>query len=66
MRAHLTKGFADMKKISVAEVQAAMLNQEEIVARLEADRRHFAGALAESMNEVTMLRIRYNDFDEKE
>jgi len=66
MRAHLTKGFAEMKKTSSAEVQAAILNQEEVVARLEVDKRHFAGALAESMNDVTTLRNRYSDFEEKE
>ncbi|MFM7990099.1 MAG: hypothetical protein ACKPKO_63370, partial [Candidatus Fonsibacter sp.] len=66
MRAHLTRGFAEMKKTSSAEVQAAMLNQAEMVARLEVDKQHFAEALAESMNEVTMLRNCYNDFEENE
>jgi len=66
MRAHLTNGFVEMKRTSAAEVQAAMLSQAEMVARLEADQRHFAGALAESMNEVTMPRNRYHDFEEKE
>ncbi|MFM7982182.1 MAG: hypothetical protein ACKPKO_22970, partial [Candidatus Fonsibacter sp.] len=66
MRAHLTHGFVAVKKTIAAEVQAAMLCQAEMVARLEADRRHFARALAESMNEVTMPRNRYNDLEKNE
>ncbi|MFM7984509.1 MAG: hypothetical protein ACKPKO_34805, partial [Candidatus Fonsibacter sp.] len=66
MKLHLTTGFGDLKKSHLAECQSMRAERDEIVARLEADRQHFVKALAESMNEVTQLRNRHDDFEGEE
>ncbi|MFM7983580.1 MAG: hypothetical protein ACKPKO_30070, partial [Candidatus Fonsibacter sp.] len=50
LKLHLTKGFGDLRKSHVAEVQSLKVERDETVARLEVDRQHFVKALAESMN----------------
>ncbi|MFM7987446.1 MAG: hypothetical protein ACKPKO_49850, partial [Candidatus Fonsibacter sp.] len=66
LKLHLTKGFGDLKKSHVAEIHSLKIERDETVARLEADRQHFVKALVESMNEITQLRNRHNDFYEED
>ncbi|MFM7985355.1 MAG: hypothetical protein ACKPKO_39185 [Candidatus Fonsibacter sp.] len=63
---HLMRGFGELKKTHVAEIQTIKLERDETVARLEVDRQHFAKLLAESMNENTDLRICHTDCDDGE
>ncbi|MFM7983873.1 MAG: hypothetical protein ACKPKO_31565, partial [Candidatus Fonsibacter sp.] len=55
-----------MKKTHAAEIKTIIAERDDTVARLEADRQHFVKSLAETMNEVTLLRNRHNGFDKEE
>ena len=60
LRAHLAEGLAEIRKTSATKIQAATSDRDALAARLGADNKHFAGALAESMTEVTKVGTRYN------
>ncbi|MFM7985987.1 MAG: hypothetical protein ACKPKO_42400, partial [Candidatus Fonsibacter sp.] len=66
LKFNLTRGFGELKKTHAAEIQTIKLERDDTVAHLEVDRQHYVKSLAESMNEITQLRNRHNDFDEGE
>ena len=56
MRKQLAKGHVDMRRQTVEVVESSLFEHRAEITRLEEDKQHLVDALAESMNEVTMLR----------
>ena len=66
MQAQLVRGHAAMKRQTCEAVESADAGLKSGLARAEGDRQHFVASLAQSMNEVTALRSKYEDYDEWE
>ena len=66
MRQQLVKGHVDMRRQTAEAVELYCSEHHAEVARLEEDKQHFVNALAESMNEVTRLRSKHQDYGEWE
>ena len=64
LRHQLSNGYAEIWRQTTESVALAIAEQKAEISQLEADRQHFVQSLAESMNKVTKLRNRYNDFSE--
>ena len=66
MQAGLVRGHAEMRKQTAEAVESAVVGLKAELTRAEGDRQHFATSLANTMNEVTALRNKHEDFGDWE